>query len=208
MSSDWLPQLSAPSKAQCAEVKARWPTLLGVDPWSCYWEWVLADVGFENAYMHRPLYWATLQLARGEESTCGQIEWPGRYIARLILIAQRGHKAMHGVFTNSSHALLGSCALVDGCKQHCGDLTYALVDGAPIFLVSMEAKRNGSRSIFAATIEVTTPTSQSVPSFTYVVSIDSNSKLDTWYPRTNGTSLLWPHVPSQPCLFTSNRISL
>ena len=60
--SGWTADLSPPSKAECAEVRARWPTLLGTDPWDCYWEWALANVG-ANTYMHRPLYWATLQFA-------------------------------------------------------------------------------------------------------------------------------------------------
>lgn len=49
--SGWAPELGAPTKDECAAVRTLWPTLLGVDPWNCYWEWALADVG-ANAYMH------------------------------------------------------------------------------------------------------------------------------------------------------------
>jgi hypothetical protein len=142
--SGWTADLSPPSKAECAEVRARWPTLLGTDPWDCYWEWALANVG-ANAYMHRPLYWATLQFAEApavvqsvqtgatpraelppaKNATCGQLAWPGRYLARLISIAQREVRKPPGRgYTGDPDELVRACRRVEGCSA--ADLAYAL----------------------------------------------------------------------------------
>lgn len=222
--SSWRPQLSAPNKAQCAAVKAEWPTLLGVDPWSCYWEWVLADVGYENAYMHRPLHWATLQMAKASKpSTCGQIEWPGRYIARLIYVAQRGLFKMSGAYTNNTAELSSACALVQGCAESYDDLHYALYGAPSIFNVSLNVTAGAAlpsggssshtsstlvaRPRFAASVRVAVPSTtvneQMVQeigsSFTYTVSIDSNSQLVTTYEAA---------AAPRPCLFHSKRMAL
>lgn len=173
--SGWTAELVPPSKAECASVLRRWPTLLGTDPWDCYWEWALADVG-ANAYMHRPLYWATLQFAGppppstarsarlsatqpqrsavtssssltsspeaheaneaneasethgaiAADVTCGQLEWPGRYLARLISMAQRElRRSPHGQgYTRDPSELVSACGRAKGCAA--ADLAYAL----------------------------------------------------------------------------------
>lgn len=139
----WRPSLSSLSRAECAEVRTKWPTLLGIDPWNCYWEWALSAVG-PNAYMHRPLYWATLQFAEHAKpaagtlnvgapasinsTTCGQLEWPGRYLARLIYVAQRAVFKHGGAaapsYTRSPSALVNACEQAPGCSAP--DLRYAL----------------------------------------------------------------------------------
>ena len=166
--------------------------------------------------MHRPLYWATLQLARPSQSTCGQIEWPGRYVARLVLIAQRGLRAKTGVFTNSSRTLADACAQVKGCKEHHSDLLYALFDALAIFSVRLYTTEvrllpHGAKTplwdhlhdpppsttSFRASIRVAAPTT---PPFVYTVSIDSDSKLETRYNDESVT--VAPRGRMRPCLFT------
>jgi hypothetical protein len=74
------------------------PTLLGVDPWSCYWEWVWQSLG-DEAYMHRPTHWGVVEFVRwapplptfrahvageaeftGVTPKCKNIEFPGRHV--------------------------------------------------------------------------------------------------------------------------------
>ena len=67
-----------PTPAQCAEVLKVYPTLLGVDPWSCYWEWVWQGLG-DQAYMHRPTLWGQIQFEDQKgAAVCKNIEHPGR----------------------------------------------------------------------------------------------------------------------------------
>ena len=214
--SSWSAQLGPPSKAQCAEVRARWPTLLGVDPWNCYWEWVLADVG-PNAYMHRPLYWATLQFAErgagGEApAICGQIEWPGRYLMRLVLVAQRALKARTGGYTTNTALLAQACEEVDGCDA--ADLRYALATPAAFPELRVEVEPNATRlrpdcaarPCFRARVRVRVVVAEPPPassSFEYVTRIDSNSKLQTEWSEANKGAGGGAEgaAAARPCLF-------
>ena len=234
------PELGAPSSAECAAVRKAWPTLLGVDPWNCYWEWALAAVG-PNAYMHRPLFWATLefvgapameeeeqqqrqqraaapiapqmteqqateqpitqqarQLQQQKEEApppqqherCLQIEWPGRYLARTIFVAQQAYRTT--VANGSSYAgaaeataLVSACAAAAGCNAT--DLAFALQGGRerrgadvehdaapspPIVSVELRAEANATtlshdcpaRPCFQATVHVGAPVGASAAS--------------------------------------------
>jgi hypothetical protein len=51
----------------------------------------------------------------GSNTTCGQIEWPGRYVARLIYIAEKRHKQTSGSYTTSLDSLMDACLASDGC---------------------------------------------------------------------------------------------
>lgn len=194
-----VPDMNPPTSAECAAVKAEWPTLLGTDPWSCYWEWAIADVG-PNAYMHRPLYWATLQFAEPDQSgasdlTCGQMEWPSRYISRLILLAERAHKAQTGAYTASFPRLLDTCAKTDGCDAD--DLTYALDTKDRFTTLALDLPQKGSCGLtgcFRATVAMT------IDGFDFVTTVDSNSKVETTYGESS--------TVQRPCLFTTQQNSL
>lgn len=192
----WHARLHPPSRAECATARERWPTLLGVDPWSCYWEWVYADVG-PNAYMHRPLYWATLQFAQrrgGVSARCGAIEWPGRYLMRLAYVAQRAHMASGRGFTDEVATLVRACERAEGCEA--SDLRYALAqrDAFPHGL-GLEVEPNATalrpdcaaRPCFRAAVRVRVPKS----GFAYTARIDSNSWLQ----------VEWETRGERPCLF-------
>ena len=196
-------------------VRSRWPTLLGLDPWNCYWEWAMADVG-GAAYMHRPLYWATLQFAepprmlqpdRGVAQrtappnvTCGQLEWPGRYVARLLYAAQKAMRAKGGAFSRSIQVLVSACAAVDGCSA--ADLRYASTT-PNIFRIVLSVSNATAPACelpppcFKAAVEVTVPGTAVV----YMTTVDSNLKVNTHFATPS------KHGP-RPCLFTSARNSL
>ena len=210
--SGWTPNLGALSRAECAAVRARWPTLLGVDPWNCYWEWALADVG-TNAYMHRPLYWATLQFADAPADapplaaatrnvTCGQLEWPGRYLARLVSVAQRRALSDGGAYTAIPAALLNACNASDGCVA--ADLNTAL-SMPDVFEITISLGNDTAPACqlpppcFAASVRVTPP--ESSGGAQYAISIDSNSKVAT-------EALASSNLPESACLFTSSHNSL
>jgi hypothetical protein len=116
------PELSPPSVAECSEVLAAYPTILGVQPYSCYWEYVYQSLG-PDAYMHRPLRWAILQFApppapqrfpfgsrAPPDGECRMVEWPGRYMAANILYAQDASKAISGRYLTSLAGLVSVCA--------------------------------------------------------------------------------------------------
>ena len=143
------PDLAAPTTAQCAAAKAAWPTLLGTDIYSCYWEWVWQDLGAE-AYMHRPHLWGMLQFVDGgggsgggggrggsgggdgsggsggsggssRQHKCRNIEHPGRHLAAQLHLAQRSYAAAHnGSFATDPAALLAVCAADAAAKGALG----------------------------------------------------------------------------------------
>ena len=108
------PSLAAPSSAECAAVKARWPTLLGTQGYNCYWEWAIASPSTEAdgfAYMHRPLRFATLQFApSGAAERCRNVEFPGRHLSASILQAQRAALAATGAYAADISAVADACA--------------------------------------------------------------------------------------------------
>lgn len=197
--SHWLPVMTPPNSSDCAAVQAKWPTLLGVDPWSCYWEWAIADVG-PNAYMHRPLYWATLQFAifpndSKADVTCGEVEWPGRYLARLILVAERAYMAKNDNYTSSLSDVVTVCAVTNGCDVD--DLRYALATPSTFSNITVEVGLADGIDC-AHTVCFTAAISVAVDQFKYTVLIDSNSKLTTSYQGSG----------ERPCLFSSPHRSL
>jgi len=114
-----FPHLSPPSVDECTEVIERYPTLLGVRSYSCYWEYVYQSLG-SDAYMHRPLRWAILQFAPPQQTAeegsgpldplCRMIEWPGRHLAANLLYAQDAAHKSYGRYLTTVPALLESCA--------------------------------------------------------------------------------------------------
>ena len=212
----WKPQLEPLSHAECAAVRAKWPTLLGLDPWNCYWEWALADVG-AAAYMHRPLNWATLQFADAPAApvqpptasdvnvTCGLIDWPGRYVARQLFLAQRAALKRHGTFTNLTSELVDSCQASDGCVA--SDLRDAL-SASHIFRVAIVLDNRTSSMpcglpapCFKARVSVVVPAQEvgnGKEPYRYATFIDSNSKVVTEQEMAG----------DPPCLFTSASNSL
>ena len=194
------PRFAPPSSAECADVKARWPTLLGIDEWNCYWEWAIADVG-ADAYMHRPLHWATLEFAPASADgggACVPIDWPGRYVARMIYAAQEAYRAASsGRYTESAAALLSACAASAACDAT--DLRRALGGDGGIFSVSLRVTPNASalsrecasRPCHVAVIRVHAPVGPRGWRYEYATTIDSNSWLRTDHSRPPG---------QRPCL--------
>ena len=190
------PQLSAPSSDECAAVLKEWPTLLGVDPWNCYWEWVWSDVGSNN-YMHRPLYWAVLQFASDASSSasavCKLVEWPGRYLARQVYVAQQAYSKAHAAFASDIQALLPAC-VAPGCDPHA--LRHALSNASP-FEIDIAVTANASvlsalcptRPCYLASVRVAAPLPTGV--YRYNTSINSNSRLVTSHSLPPG---------KRPCL--------
>eukprot|EP01063_Lacrimia_lanifica_P020431 TRINITY_DN27743_c0_g1_i1.p1 TRINITY_DN27743_c0_g1~~TRINITY_DN27743_c0_g1_i1.p1 ORF type:complete len:476 (+),score=147.36 TRINITY_DN27743_c0_g1_i1:39-1466(+) len=77
--------------AFCAEVKARHPSLLGTDQWSCYWEFTWQHLG-HTMYMHNPEMWGVVQFADSSRAVeCKTPTWPARYIAFQLHRAQIRH---------------------------------------------------------------------------------------------------------------------
>ena len=194
----WRADLSSPTPDECKDAKAKWPTLLGIHPWNCYWEWVYANVGPQNNYMHRPLYWASLQFASRDDGlgvkACGPIEWPGRYLMRSVLIAQRDHKQRTKTYFTSEAELTAACKLAAGCDVD--DVAYALrtkstfPNGIQLAVEANATKLRPdctARPCFRASVVVRVPPSGS---FEYTTRIDSNSKLVTEWPSGQ-----------RPCLF-------
>ena len=82
---------------------------LGVDPWNCYWEWVLqpALVRYSlHIHMHRPPTWAVLQFvgansstATSAEDTAGISRFPGG-------MQQNGSTRLSGIMRVRTTALL------------------------------------------------------------------------------------------------------
>ncbi|KAL1524681.1 hypothetical protein AB1Y20_019567 [Prymnesium parvum] len=116
--------LGKASAVQCADVKARLPTLLGDDPWSCYWSWVWQQMG-ATKYLHYPEMWGILEFAgtglvpsrdlawsshhRSEEVAavnCLNIEFPGRHVALQLFWAQYAYWQQHHTYTTSILTLL------------------------------------------------------------------------------------------------------
>ena len=111
---NWVMDSSPLNKSQCQTVLDKYPTLLGIYPWSCYWEWAVASVG-PYAYMHRPRYWMTVQMVDPTDTSaisrrCRDIEWPGRYLARTMFEAQQVIYLKTGRYTNSVQDLVQICA--------------------------------------------------------------------------------------------------
>merc|ERR1711988_2098600 len=98
-----------------AATRETWPTILG-----SYWEWVWGEVGDANpgvGYMHRPSSWPFLQFAphgvRPEAAFCGNIEFPGRHVAKSLHLAQAQFAAEHnGSFSENMEVLLQHCSLM------------------------------------------------------------------------------------------------
>jgi hypothetical protein len=141
---NWSASLSALSSHECAMVKSEWPTLLGTDPWSCYWEWTLASVG-ANAYMHRPLWWASLELGEASSSReCRPIEWPGRYLARSVFVSQARLKQSTGKYSTSHDDLVSACSALGEPACRAADLRRALQDLTDIFTLNVTVQANAS----------------------------------------------------------------
>ena len=199
-----------------------WPTLLGVHPWNCYWEWVLGDVG-PNAYMHRPLYWPTLELAPGTtgpgtkgpgttgpgttgpgthelapelpnaappapRAPCRQIEWPGRFLARTALVAQRRAQVRSGGrYASHPAEMLHACA----SDPPSGATAIA---GAAVSAAAAAAAAAAASTVSAACDHV---------SLAYALSLPSVFRLELWTRSNtsggNGSATL--HCPTSTDCF-------
>lgn len=170
------PELSNPNKTECGIVKAAWPTLLGVDPWSCYWEWVWQDLGGQ-AYMHRPTSWGMVQFSdNGDQTICRNIEFPGRHVALQIFNANLRYKHMHSTYASNANLLLDpTVCYLPSCSLK--DLNFALVT-SNIFTISIVVIPNAthltsectSRPCFTASIKVIVPST----SYIYITKINEN----------------------------------
>jgi hypothetical protein len=153
---------------------------------------VLADVGAE-AYMHRPLFWATLQFApSGGAKACRQIEWPGRYLARLLFAAQAAHLQQSSTYSESAAA---------GCDAD----SLRLAVGQPkVFDFRIHVDANASalsracvaRPCFVATVRVAAPLASAAATsqrrtYRYNTSVDTNSRVTTEHSLPRG---------KRPCL--------
>ena len=119
--------------AECLALSKMDPTMLGKDPsYGCYWEWVLQDLGPQNAYMHRPLNWAYLEFVNQQEgasevnTTCGNIEFPVRHLARVIHHAQADYMKRTHTFASSATELIATCRPPACTSADVEDLRYAL----------------------------------------------------------------------------------
>lgn len=179
----------------CSIVRNRWPTFLGSDPWNCYWEWAYSDVG-RSSYMHRPMYWAILEFSGPEDiRMCRQVEWPGRYLARMVFTSQRSFLKEKGTYAEHIGQLIPKCDETPGCDQN--DLAYA-VERRDVFSFKIDVQRNASllsaqctaRPCFTAIIVAHIPLHNKEP-YVYKTSIDTNSKLETAHSLPRG---------QRPCL--------
>ena len=69
------------TRAMCARLQAKWPSLLGDGAGGCSWEWVWQQLG-ATRFMHNPEYWGLLQFeggAPGSAALCRNVEWPVRH---------------------------------------------------------------------------------------------------------------------------------
>ena len=90
-------------------------TLLGDDPWNCYFEWVSAPTG-GSRYMHFPEYWMFAEFEDPIDpmppwgaAPCRDITWPGRLLAREIFFSQMTSMFMTGTYQPSAEHLLPFC---------------------------------------------------------------------------------------------------
>ena len=199
----WRADLSSPTPDECKDAKAKWPTLLGIHPWNCYWEWVYANVGPQNNYMHRPLYWASLQFAsRGDGlgvKACGPIEWPGRYLMRSVLIAQRDHRQRTKTYFTSEAELTAACKLAAGCNVD--DVAYALRTKSTF--------PNGIQLAVEANATKLRPDCTARPCFraSVVVRVPPSGSFGVYDAHRQGKLLTeWPSG-QRPCLFEATNSS-
>lgn len=110
----------------CPEIIKTSPTLLGADQWSCYWEWCWQPMS-GHRYMHNPDNFGFLQFATSmEEETCGNVEWPARYVLAQVYQAQVAYVKDVGRYSQSLQPLLAEkyCSVTNGCSIN--DLTKVL----------------------------------------------------------------------------------
>ncbi len=119
--------LTNPTPDECIAASREFPTILGTDPYfGCYWEWVWQPLGFE-AYMHRPTRWSMVQFlvagASSRQTVCHNVEWPGRYVAKLLFEAQSAYAKAHGgtsyaadvdeLLSGPAYCQLPACSVAD-----------------------------------------------------------------------------------------------
>ena len=150
LSTDW----STPEYSRlCKELQAVQPTLLGVDQWSCYWEWVWQPMG-ATRYMHNPEMWGFVQFERGKPTVgaqaCLNPQWPV-----LLLLSQiyhgmvnyviTGGEAEAGYPTDVATLLTGKyCTFANSCNSTV--LEYALQTPS-VFTISLAVKNQAKTCV-------------------------------------------------------------
>lgn len=174
-----------PTAEECADAAAQFPTLLGTDPfYGCYWEWVWQSLGFE-AYMHRPTRWSVVQFVdaatSAHHSRCDNIEWPGRYIAKLLFEAENTYAKLHGghTFTADLHELVGNVSYCQLPACNITDLQYA-ASASSVFDLAIDDVKHGrceETPCYVAKVGVKLPESHRLagsPYAGYSVSVNEN----------------------------------
>ena len=208
---------AAPTASECSALAKLDPTMLGSDPsYGCYWEWVLQNLGPNNAYMHRPLNWAYLQFvsstkngtngtngtSNGTNLTCGNIEFPVRHLARAIHDAQRYHYSQTSTYATTVLDLIATCrnSSSSACAlSDINDLAYATTTPT-IFDMAIHMDTNASvlnetctrRPCYLSTITLVVPDSNG---FKVVGTINENKRLSVERIMGGGGS------GAVPCLF-------
>ena len=164
-----------PTAEECVDAAAQFPTLLGTDPFfGCYWEWVWQSLGFE-AYMHRPTRWSMVQFvdvaASAHQSRCDNIEWPGRYIAKLLFEAESTYSKLHGghTFTSDLEELIGNASYCQLPQCNIADLQYA-ANTSSVFSLAINDVKHGNceeTPCYVAKVDVKLPESRRLAGSSY-----------------------------------------
>jgi len=150
--------LTNPTAAECHAASQEFPTILGTDPFfGCYWEWVWQDLGPE-VYMHRPTRWSMVQFvdrsSSSRQSVCKSIEWPGRYVARMIFEAEHAFAGINSRYT----ADLEQLATEKYCSMPACNLTdlHEVLQQPDTFEIGIEV--NESKAVrYQASVRVNVP---------------------------------------------------
>lgn len=131
----------------CPSIQAAQPTLLGADQWSCYWEWVWQAVG-GHRYMHNPDTFGFLQFATSSNETlCGNIEFPVRYVLAQFYQMQISYVIKHGVYSHDITNLAQSeyCTVGNGCNS--ADVLLALTELGDVFDFSLRIDNDATSCV-------------------------------------------------------------
>ena len=159
---------TADYEAFCADVKRKHPTLLGTDAYSCYWEWVWADMR-ASRYMHNPEMWGLLRFEDfAKNETCRDAEFPARHVVAHLHRAMVSAFVAAGAYPYSLAALVACDAQCCDAKDSCDlavlqralqppfDLVIA-VDAAATTCVDYAANTATGAACFNATLTLTLP---------------------------------------------------
>lgn len=75
-------------------MKAQLPTLLGVDPWSCYWSWTWQHMG-ATKYLHYPEMWGQLEFVSHGEHPAHPLELNSSTLSAADRTSRRRGRRSH-----------------------------------------------------------------------------------------------------------------